>query len=204
MDIYRKTRNFVGEENFVPFTYQGQYYDEETGLAYNRFRYYDCDSGTYISQDPIGLAGGMPNMYAYVHDSNGWIDPLGLECQPRDSKDKFMKKGPDDSMPGKDFEEIIVDKLENNPNVTVIGTQIHTKTDLGDRYMDVLFMNNRTKQMYHVEVKGNTARRSALQKSKDALIDKGEGTFGTGDSVPNMLKGNSTKGIKTIVSNPKG
>ncbi|WP_438712347.1 RHS repeat-associated core domain-containing protein [Aquimarina muelleri] len=58
--------------------YQGQYFDEETELAYNRFRYYSPDSGTYISQYPIGLAGGMPNIYSYTHDSNVWIDPFGL------------------------------------------------------------------------------------------------------------------------------
>ena len=47
-------------------------------LVYNIFRYYDIDIGTYISQDPIGLAGGMPNMYSYVWDSNWWTDPFGL------------------------------------------------------------------------------------------------------------------------------
>lgn len=54
------------------------YFDEETELCYNRFRYYSPDSGTYISQDPIGLQGGMPNMYSYVIDSNSLIDPFGL------------------------------------------------------------------------------------------------------------------------------
>ncbi|WP_158978799.1 RHS repeat-associated core domain-containing protein [Cellulophaga sp. L1A9] len=61
-----------------PFRYQGQYEDVETGLYYNRFRYYSPDEGVYISQDPIGLAGGMPNLYSYVHDSNAWVDPFGL------------------------------------------------------------------------------------------------------------------------------
>ncbi|WP_233268519.1 RHS repeat-associated core domain-containing protein [Cellulophaga sp. L1A9] len=61
-----------------PYRYQGQYEDVETGLYYNRFRYYAPDQGIYISQDPIGLAGEMPNMYSNVHNSNGWIDPFGL------------------------------------------------------------------------------------------------------------------------------
>ncbi|MBU2998082.1 RHS domain-containing protein [Cellulophaga baltica] len=78
-DIYGKVRKLVtGSLADCPFRYQGQYEDVETGLYYNRFRYYSPDSGTYISQDPIGLAGGMPNMYSYVNDSNNWIDPLGL------------------------------------------------------------------------------------------------------------------------------
>ncbi|WP_083253304.1 RHS repeat-associated core domain-containing protein [Flavivirga aquatica] len=58
--------------------FQGQYYDPETNLAYNRFRYYSPDTGGYISQDPIRLSGGNPNFYAYVKDVNRWIDPFGL------------------------------------------------------------------------------------------------------------------------------
>jgi len=60
--------------------YPGQYYDQETELHYNRFRYYDPNVGAYISQDPIGLAGNNPNIYAYVADCNAWVDPFGLEC----------------------------------------------------------------------------------------------------------------------------
>ena len=78
LDIYGKIRKLEGERSFIPFKYQGQYEDSETGLYYNRFRYYSPESGTYISQDPIGLAGEMPNMYSYVEDLNIWIDPFGL------------------------------------------------------------------------------------------------------------------------------
>ncbi len=78
-DIYGKMRTFAGKDKaFIPFRYQGQYEDEETGLYYNRFRYYSPDSGTYISQDPIGLEGSNPNMYAYVSDSNILVDIFGL------------------------------------------------------------------------------------------------------------------------------
>ncbi|WP_390894683.1 RHS repeat-associated core domain-containing protein [Porphyromonas endodontalis] len=63
----------------MSFLFQGQYFDEETDLCYDRYRCYDPDSGNYISQDPIGLAGSNPNIYAYVRDTNGWIDPLGLD-----------------------------------------------------------------------------------------------------------------------------
>lgn len=67
----------TGVPDFIPFRYQGQYEDEETGVYYNRYRYYSPDEGMYISQDPIGLQGGM-QLYGYVHDTNSWIDPLGL------------------------------------------------------------------------------------------------------------------------------
>ncbi|WP_354622239.1 RHS repeat-associated core domain-containing protein [Morganella morganii] len=59
------------------FRFAGQYEDAETGLYYNRFRYYDKDTGQYISPDPIGLEGGF-NPYGYVHCPVGWVDPFGL------------------------------------------------------------------------------------------------------------------------------
>ena len=78
LDIYGNIRKLEGDKNFIPFRFQGQYEDQETQLYYNRFRYYAPSIGMYISQDPIGLQGRMPNIYAYVHNSNSWIDPFGL------------------------------------------------------------------------------------------------------------------------------
>ncbi|NHZ67128.1 RHS repeat-associated core domain-containing protein, partial [Massilia genomosp. 1] len=62
---------------FQPIRFLGQYHDTETGLNYNRFRYYDADCGRYVSLDPIGLAGGS-NSYQYAPNPSGWTDPLGL------------------------------------------------------------------------------------------------------------------------------
>jgi RHS repeat-associated protein len=59
--------------------FQGQYFDDETGLHYNTFRYYDPQVGRFITQDPIGLDGGM-NLYRYVPNPTAWIDPWGWEC----------------------------------------------------------------------------------------------------------------------------
>jgi len=56
----------------------GQQHDKATGLYYNRHRFYDPRLGAYISQDPIGLDGGEMNLFAYVRNPLGWIDPLGL------------------------------------------------------------------------------------------------------------------------------
>ncbi|WP_374489827.1 RHS repeat-associated core domain-containing protein, partial [Zoogloea sp.] len=51
--------------------------DDESGLHYNRYRYYDPDTGRFISRDPIGLLGGM-NVHAYAPNPVEWVDPLGL------------------------------------------------------------------------------------------------------------------------------
>ncbi len=79
LNSYGKVRNYEGQyKTDCPFRYQGQYEDSETGLYYNRFRYYSPEEGMYISQDPIRLLGG-DNLYGYVHNPNLYVDILGLD-----------------------------------------------------------------------------------------------------------------------------
>jgi len=60
-----------------PFRFPGQYYDPETGLHYNYFRYYNPQNGRYITPDPIGLEGGI-NLFTYVGNNPvNRIDPTG-------------------------------------------------------------------------------------------------------------------------------
>ncbi|WP_250349445.1 RHS repeat domain-containing protein, partial [Escherichia coli] len=78
---YDEWGNQLNEEN--PHQLQqlirlpGQQYDEESGLYYNRHRYYDPLRGRYITQDPIGLKGGW-NLYTYPLSPVNSMDPLGL------------------------------------------------------------------------------------------------------------------------------
>ena len=80
LDIYGDVLELRGKRDFIPFRFQGQYADVETGLYYNRFRYYSPELGNYISQDPIRMAGNNPTLYGYVKDTNSWLDPFGLDC----------------------------------------------------------------------------------------------------------------------------
>ncbi len=64
-----------------PLRFHGQYFDAETGLHYNRHRYYNPGTGRFLTPDPIKLAGGLNN-YQYVPNPTGWVDPLGLACLP--------------------------------------------------------------------------------------------------------------------------
>jgi RHS repeat-associated protein len=71
----------AGDGSVCPWRFAGQYRDDETGLHYNRFRYYDADAGQYISRDPLGLRAGL-RVYGYVGDPGVASDPLGLIKQP--------------------------------------------------------------------------------------------------------------------------
>ena len=83
LSIYGSVRTSEKKKQDCPFRFPGQYEDEETGLYYNRFRYYDPEGGIYISQDPIRLLGGL-KFYSYVGDPNSWIDPFGLQMEPHE------------------------------------------------------------------------------------------------------------------------
>ncbi|OYI69956.1 type IV secretion protein Rhs [Escherichia coli] len=78
---YDEWGNLLNEENphhlHQPYRLPGQQHDEESGLYYNRHRYYDPLQGRYITQDPIGLEGGW-NLYNYPLNPIIRMDPLGL------------------------------------------------------------------------------------------------------------------------------
>lgn len=60
-----------------PLRFQGQYHDVETGLHYNRHRYFAPEHGRFLQQDPTRLSGGL-NLYQYGPNPVNWCDPLGL------------------------------------------------------------------------------------------------------------------------------
>ncbi len=74
-------RHFGEEQLEQPLRFQGQYFDAESGLHYNRHRYYNPDIGRYLTPDPSKLAGGL-NGYQYTPNPTGWVDPLGLNPCP--------------------------------------------------------------------------------------------------------------------------
>ena len=98
LDIYGDVLELRGKRDFIPFRFQGQYEDGETGLYYNRFRYYSPETGSYISQDPIGLAGNNPTLYGYVNDANSEVDLFGLECWRTAKKNYWKTKYADEML----------------------------------------------------------------------------------------------------------
>ena len=74
-----------------PLRLQGQYFDPETDLSYNRHRYFDSTIGAFVSQDPIGLVGGS-NPYNFAPNTLRWTDPCGLS-------ELITNKFPDEELP---------------------------------------------------------------------------------------------------------
>jgi RHS repeat-associated protein len=132
------------EEEFNPNNIEqnirlpGQYHDRETGLYYNRFRYYDPKIGAFINQDPIGLKGNV-NLSAYVRNPLKFIDPYGLA--PVGAASKVRMSNAISAQKGAAYEE----SIKNGPTILApengypdtaagmadkIGYQGYTQNDL--------------------------------------------------------------------------
>jgi RHS repeat-associated protein len=75
----------LGHDFHQPLRWPGHFYDAETGLHYNRFRYYDPSLGRYLQSDPAGIAGGS-NLYAYTDNPLRQVDVRGLGCPNKKRK----------------------------------------------------------------------------------------------------------------------
>ena len=193
--ILEETQPGLNPEGYVsiPFLFQGQYYDYETGLAYNRFRYYDPELGRYISEDPIRLEGGIA-MHAYVEDVNAWVDMLGLSCSASQRKKNRIN--------GEKAEQLTLRKLQRNPSIEVLGMKVTIETPHGIRYVDILIKNRLSGKIIAVEVKSGNAKRSSKQIKKDKAIDQGLGRFrqnGFFDEHNNLI-GRTTSNTVTSVT----
>ncbi|WKB55813.1 RHS repeat-associated core domain-containing protein [Eleftheria terrae] len=78
-----------------PLRLQGQYEDEESGLHYNRHRYYDADAGLFVSRDPLGWAVNT-NPYRFAANTLTWMDPLGLAACSLDDARRLAQGVPDE------------------------------------------------------------------------------------------------------------
>ena len=144
LDIFGRKRTGNNNSSFIPFKYQGQYEDVETGLYYNRFRYYEPNIGTYISQDPIGLVGGNPTLYAYVGSPNNWYDIFGLR--------------PFGHAVGDIGEKAVINDLKKN-NYEIIDVKYGSNNGI-----DVLAKNPSTGKYDAFEVKSSTVGKYNLSE----------------------------------------
>lgn len=92
-----------------PIGFQGQWWDAESGLRYNRYRYYDARVGRYLSDDPTSLLGGI-HLQNYGVNPVSWIDPLGLLC--KEQRRRLRKIEELAGEPGNDGTKFAVDRRE--------------------------------------------------------------------------------------------
>jgi RHS repeat-associated protein len=95
-DAWGKVKKLLVDEVEHPLRLQGQYFDREMGLYYNRFRYYCAEIGAFVNQDPLGLNAGE-NVYGFGPNTQTWVDPLGL-CKSQTSKNTLHTISKDKSV----------------------------------------------------------------------------------------------------------
>ncbi len=117
-----------------PLRFQGQYFDAETGLHYNRHRYYNPGTGRYLTPDPIKLAGGLNN-YQYVPNPTGWVDPLGLNGCPGAGSNPDSKNPADKAK--------VETKEPPTPEVTWSSPSVKRASDQLDRGAKDVTVNSR-------------------------------------------------------------
>ncbi|MFJ4456724.1 polymorphic toxin type 47 domain-containing protein, partial [Pseudomonas sp. NPDC089392] len=110
-----------------PLRFQGQYFDIETGLHYNRYRYYDPIVGRFIGKDPIGFFGGL-NIYVYAQNPTHWVDPLGLAKLSHAADFDIARRQAFDRAKMDDPEKIIFSKID-----TATGTVVEFKGAGGNK-----------------------------------------------------------------------
>ncbi|HEN8712391.1 TPA: RHS domain-containing protein [Pseudomonas putida] len=113
--------------------FQGQYFNSETGLYYNTFRYYDPEVGRFLSQDPIGLAGGT-NTYLYTTNPLQEIDPLGW-CSTKLGNSMGARKG--DGMAN---HHLIPEEILSNPQYAKMFDRLKSVGFDGDGASNGIFL----------------------------------------------------------------
>lgn len=101
-----------------PVRLQGQYHDAESGLSYNRHRYFDPDTGYFISHDPIGLNGGI-NPYQFAPNLFGWADPYGLSTVYLRDNEVYVGKAKQNAKTRYKNGSVATDILTGIPNTDV-------------------------------------------------------------------------------------
>ncbi|RQQ42371.1 RHS repeat-associated core domain-containing protein [Burkholderia stagnalis] len=121
-----------------PLRFLGQYEDRETGLFYNRHRYYDPDTARYISIDPIRLSGG-DHPYRYGRNPLGWVDPLGLAGVPTRRVPRYF--GHTDPLVEAQVRAKVVDFLKSHPGMVTSGRDNIAVARLNDGSLQLLHGN---------------------------------------------------------------
>uniref|UniRef100_UPI00211EF23F DUF6531 domain-containing protein n=1 Tax=Corynebacterium cystitidis TaxID=35757 RepID=UPI00211EF23F len=170
--LYGK-RTWHGEQS-SPLLFAGQYYDEESGWAYNRFRYYHPDAGVYNAQDPLGASPRIASAQGYVDHAANLVDPLGLKVCARTTRninDQLLKN----KLLGRDGERIgerVIERDLTNPNIrTSSQVTVHPHGISGNSRIDSVIREGDT--FHAVEFKTGGAGLSENQQAVSNALNSG-------------------------------
>jgi RHS repeat-associated protein len=163
-----------------PIRLQGQYEDSETGLHYNRHRYFDATAGMFVSQDPLGLEAG-DNVHEYAPNVLLYVDPLGLaKCK---AGTKGAKRGPKPKGTGphnRTIDRRIAElKRSLGPNWQHTAGGKKLKEDFiptpgghkSARRPDITFTNKKTGEKYYENVGKKDAAGGPITRERNAIED---------------------------------
>lgn len=154
----------------------GQVFDAETGLHYNRARYYDPGEGQYLTPDPLGTPDG-PNPYAYAaFNPLGKVDPDGLVLFAFDGTDNSSELSELERLGGSETNVVrFLDLYADGPGnyVSGVGTRHHEngrRNYLGEAYEDIL-----PKGFGPIPDRGgNYTGRERIERMWDYFVDEAE------------------------------
>ena len=175
----------------------GHYYDPETGLHYNRWRYYDPTLGRYLQSDPIGYGGSPINLYAYAPNPLVQVDLLGLAtCETDDGESHPKKNGDNDGQeqtpkrPSPTPEELKA--MQAHCTARADAIREHIRAQYGDRTA-----NATTVSVSIVENRETGARRTVVTTSRDP-----DGTVPP-KSLPALQDGETNPPTRPLLRNRK-
>ena len=110
-DAFGQTINSAGSlKDEFTFRFSTKYFDDETDIYYYGFRYYDPETGRWLSRDPLGEQGGL-NLYGFVgNDGVNRRDYLGLAEETYDNYE-IIPSGHNDLPPEEQLEKNIIGKI---------------------------------------------------------------------------------------------
>lgn len=177
-------------QDTTPLRFPGQYFDTETGLHYNHHRYYDPQTGHYLSPDPLGLPAG-PNPHIYVPNPLQWTDPLGLN--PNWLSASWLSG----SLSNKRLEP---GRIEGKPDTILSG---HGGIRIGDTSM-VKIPKGTWVHFYGPHGEGVLSN-DKLLNIEQGRFNYGGGaleTFGPGQKIPNYTLDHPQQLIQATSNNP--
>ena len=153
--------------------FQGQYLDNETGLHYNTFRFYDSEVGRFITQDPIGLDGGI-NVYSYATSPIQEIDPLGW-CSTKLGNNMGARKG--DGMAN---HHLIPEEIMKKPRYAKMFNKLRSMGFSDDGASNGIFLPGSKKLTEKIDLPGHWSNHAKYTKVVETKVSALNDAFRAG------------------------